>query len=125
MARSQWAQLQWPDRPPPRPSLAESADRDAKPAARTPKPPPGSRRQASGPARADPAAPPLSSDSAAAVSLSSSSYSGDPSSATKAGDEEILNPNRDGFIYNFAGEGGLRTIRADLRLFLPTLPFFA
>lgn len=26
MARSQWAQLQWPDRPPPRPSLAESGD---------------------------------------------------------------------------------------------------
>lgn len=41
MARSQWAQLQWPDRPPPRPSLAESADRAAKSAsARQPKRPP-------------------------------------------------------------------------------------
>ncbi|KAG2595660.1 hypothetical protein PVAP13_5KG089200 [Panicum virgatum] len=97
MARSQWAQLQWPDRPPPRPSLAAESTargpgsglvRHRRPPAQNPPPlPDHARRQ---PARADPAprTPPRAEPIRPARSSSSLPPAPGDSREAKRGEEE-------------------------------------
>lgn len=132
MARSQWAQLQCPDRPPPRPSLAESADQQSRGEIR-PRPPAKTTtgyhtaRRGADPAARNPTQRPRAVGSAIRTSspLPALSLSLSRGWSSRPEEEEILNPNQNGVIYNFVDEEARDDScrRSGVVFFFP-VPFF-